>query len=104
MKVLADGPESRAERPASMLLHDEPNARVVAFRLLPGQIVPPHSSTSTVIVQVTAGSGIFRGATAADEATLRVGESAVYAPDEMHAIEATTEELQFLAIITPRPG
>ncbi len=102
MKVLDHGPEPRTERPASALLHDEASLRVVAFRLLPGQEIPPHRSTSTVTVQVTDGSGTFQGE--AGEAVLSAGESAVYAPNELHAIIAGEEPLRFLALITPRPG
>jgi quercetin dioxygenase-like cupin family protein len=85
-----------------MLLHDEANLRVVAFRLLPGQEIPPHRSPSTVAVQVAEGSGTFKGEDG--EAVLRAGETAVYAPNELHAIIAGTEPLRFLAFIAPRPG
>lgn len=101
MKVFEHGPEPRADRPASTLLHDEANVRVVAFRLQPGQTVPPHTSTSTVMVVVTEGSGTFHGD--AGEALLKVGEGAVYAPNELHSISAGDEPLRFLAVITPRP-
>ncbi len=102
MRKLADGPEPRAERPATVVLHDEANARIVAFRLEPGQRIPPHHSNSTVIVQVTAGSGTFIGEDG--RALLSAGETAVYAPGETHAIEAGDEPLRFLAILAPRPG
>jgi quercetin dioxygenase-like cupin family protein len=55
-----------------------------------------------VTVQVTEGSGTFQGV--GDEAVLGVGEGAVYAPNEMHAIIAGEVPLRFLALITPRPG
>lgn len=93
----------RADRYASQLLHDEPNVRVVGFHLEAGQVVPPHSSPATVMVQVVQGSGTFRGAGGA-EARLAAGESAVYAPGEEHSIEADSGTLRFLAIITPRPS
>lgn len=101
MKVLEHGPEPRADRPSSALLHDEPNVRIVAFRLQPGQTVPPHTSSSTVMVVVTEGSGTFHGDTG--EALLKVGESAVYVPNELHSISAGSEPLRFLAVIAPRP-
>lgn len=85
-----------------MLLHDEANVRIVAFHLEPGQTVPPHMSPSTVTVVVTEGAGTFQGE--AGERELRVGESAVYAPGEMHAIVAGAEPLRFMALIAPRPG
>lgn len=102
MTVLPAGPEARADRAASALLHDHPDARVVGFHLLPGQRVPPHSSASTVLVHVVAGSGTFSGA--AGEARLTAGETAVFAPGETHAMAADTEVLRFVAVIAPRPG
>ena len=102
MKVLVDGPAPREDRPSSAVLHDEANARIVAFHLLPGQRVPPHRSDSTVLVQVVSGSGRFEGADAAH--VLKPGDTAAYEPGELHAIEAQQEPLRFLAIITPRPG
>jgi quercetin dioxygenase-like cupin family protein len=100
--LATEEPAPRDDRHATALLHDEPNARVVAFRLLPGQRVAPHSSASTVIVHVTAGEGLFTGQ--GEARTLRAGETAVYAPGETHAIDAGEAELRFLAIIAPRPG
>lgn len=102
MNVLTAGPASRAERPASEILHDEANVRVIAFHLLPGQGIPPHKSDSTVLVQVVSGSGRFHGEESAE--VLSSGQSAVYAPGEMHAMYAGDEPLRFLAIIAPRPG
>jgi quercetin dioxygenase-like cupin family protein len=85
-----------------MVLHDEANVRIIAFRLLPGQTIPPHLSPSTVTVLVTEGSGTFHGENG--EVVLRVGEGAVYAPNEMHSITAGEEPLRSLALISPRPG
>lgn len=102
MKVLGNGPEPRAERPASMILHDEPNVRVVAFRLEPGQEIKPHRSTSTVLVQVVEGAGTFTGED--DSALLAPGEGAVYEPGELHSIRADVVPLRFLAFLTPSPA
>jgi quercetin dioxygenase-like cupin family protein len=102
MKVITAAPPAREGRHATELAHDEANARVVAFHLQAGQQVPPHRSDSTVYVHVTSGSGRFIGEDG--EALLRIGESAVYAPGEMHSIEAGDEALRFIAVITPRPG
>jgi quercetin dioxygenase-like cupin family protein len=96
------GPPPRPDRPATQLLHDEPNLRVVAFHLLPGQVVPPHRNASTVLVEVVAGSGRFTGEGV--EATLAAGAAAVYAPGETHSITALDEGLRFRAVIAPRPG
>ena len=102
MKVLGEAPAPRTDRYASALLHDEPNLRVVAFRLEPGQLVPAHTSPSSVLVHVIAGQGTFTGAGAT--AVLTVGQSAAYEPHEPHSIAAGAEPLEFLAIIAPRPG
>ena len=92
----------RPDRPATQLVHDEPNARVVSFHVAPGQSVPPHASDSTVVVQVIEGDGVFRGAQS--EVRLGPGQAAVYAPGEVHSMEPSGEHsLRFLAIITPRP-
>jgi quercetin dioxygenase-like cupin family protein len=103
VKILPTGvPAPRPDRPATQLLHDEPNTRVVCFHLAPGQQVPPHTSGSTVVVQVLDGHGIFRGETG--EARLGAGETAIYRPDELHSMEPDGDgPLRFLAIITPRP-
>lgn len=102
MKLLTAGPASREERPATEILHDEPNVRVIAFHLLPGQKIPPHKNNSTVLVQVVSGSGRFHGAES--DAWLSEGQGALYEPGEMHAIEAGAAPLRFLAILSPRPG
>lgn len=103
MKVIsAPAPAPREDRYATQLVHDEPNARVVSFSLLPGQSVPAHRSDSTVVVQVVEGEGVFRGEDG--ETRLAAGGSAVYAPGELHSMEPLRGALRFLAIITPRPG
>jgi quercetin dioxygenase-like cupin family protein len=95
-------PPARPDRPSTRVLHDEPNLRVIAFHLQPGQTVPPHRNNSTVMVHVITGSGRFTGEDG--EATLRAGESAVYRPGETHSITALDEPLVFHAVIAPRPG
>lgn len=102
MNVLGIGPAARADRPASELLHDHADARIVAFHLHPGQKVAAHRSPSTVSVHVTEGAGVFRGGNG--EVTLAAGQAAVFEPGEMHAIEAGADALRFIAIISPRPG
>lgn len=104
MTVLpTEGPAPHPSRPVTQLLHDGPNARVVSFHVAPGQAVPPHTSDSTVVVQVIEGDGLFRGEES--EARLGPGQTAVYAPGELHSMEPAGEgSLRFLAIITPRPS
>jgi quercetin dioxygenase-like cupin family protein len=102
-RLVANPPAARPERPSTAVLHDEANARVIAFHLLPGQEVPPHHSAGTVLVHVVSGAGTFRGDGA--EEALGPGESAVYAPGETHSIQCGAHgPLHFLAIITPRPA
>lgn len=103
MKVLnLDTARVWEDRPATAVAHDEENARVVSFALLPGQRVPPHRNRSTVIVSVLEGSGTFSGA--GGDVLLHAGEMAVYAPGEEHAIQAGGEALRFVAILAPGRG
>jgi quercetin dioxygenase-like cupin family protein len=92
---------AREDRPATQLLYDEGDVRVVSFHLLAGQEVPPHRSTSTVVVQVTDGQGYFAGDDG--ETFLDAGDVAVFAPEEKHSIRATDRPLRFVAILSPRP-
>ena len=89
-------------RPATALLLDTADVRLVVFRLAPGQQVPPHTSSSTVMLTVLEGSGVLSGADSERECT--AGDVVSYAPEELHAMRATTDELLLLAAITPRPG
>jgi quercetin dioxygenase-like cupin family protein len=90
------------ERPATAVLFDAPEMRLVVFRLAPGQAVAPHRSASSVTLTVLEGSGILSGER--DERTCGIGELVAYPPNELHGMRATTEELFLLACITPRPG
>jgi quercetin dioxygenase-like cupin family protein len=102
MKLFPDRtPAPRLGRFATQVLHDEPNARIITFHLSDGQQVPAHSSSSTVVLQVLQGSGVFRGEGC--EARLQAGQGAVYAPGEVHSMEAGNGPLGFLAILTPAP-
>ncbi|HEY9426280.1 MAG TPA: AraC family ligand binding domain-containing protein [Gemmatimonadaceae bacterium] len=89
-------------RPATALMHDAPGARLVVFRIEPGQQVAPHTSTSTVILSIACGGGIILGAEG--ERTVRAGEIVVYEPGELHGMRALDEQLVIMAAITPRPG
>ncbi len=95
-----------ADRPATAILHDAPDLRLVVFRLSPGQAVPPHRSTSTVMLTVLAGSGVLAGQGVAgpDERVCVAGDCVTYVPSELHDMRATDSELVVLATITPRPG
>ena len=96
----------RPDRPATAIVHDSPDARLVVFRLAPGQSVAPHRSTSSVQLTVLAGSGVLSGETdsASVDQACAAGDLIAYAPNELHGMRALNEELLLLATITPRPG
>lgn len=97
-----DARTAQPDRPATVLLHDVPDARLVIFRIAPGQAVPPHTSTSTVILTVLEGSGTVLGGT--EERAISVGDVIAYEPNEVHGMRASDHTLVLLATITPRPG
>lgn len=84
------------------MLQDVPGCRLVAFTLAAGQVVPVHTSASSVIVTVVEGHGAFSGAHG--QVDLRAGESAAYEPNEPHGMTAGDAGLRFLAVITPSPS
>ena len=92
----------QADRPASALLHDCPDVRLVVFRIAPGQAVPTHTNPSTVVLSVISGHGFLAGRDG--ERAVRAGDVAAYEPDEEHAMRAADAELVLLAAIAPRPG
>lgn len=108
MKLLDPAGTARAARaaadtrPATALVHDSADARLVVFRLADGQEVPPHTSPSTVLLTVLAGCGTLSGADG--ERVCVAGDVAAYEPGELHGMRATDGELLLLATITPRPG
>ena len=89
-------------RPATAVIHDCADARLVTFRIEPGQRVPPHTSGSTVILTVVAGSGSVTGGD--EERDVVAGDVIAYEPGELHGMEAGDETLIILATIAPRPG
>jgi quercetin dioxygenase-like cupin family protein len=89
-------------RPGMQILLDTPDLRLVVFRLLPGQAVPPHHNASTVALTVLSGDGFLSGRDG--ERHCRTGEMVVYDPGETHGMRAADRELHLLASITPRPG
>lgn len=93
-------------RPATAIVHDSPDARLIVFRLAPGQAVPPHRSTSAVQLTVLDGTGVLMGEEggAPRERACIAGEVVLYAPNELHGMRAEGDELLLLATITPRPG
>jgi quercetin dioxygenase-like cupin family protein len=90
-------------RPATAVIHDSPDARLVVFRIAPGQQVPPHHNQSTVVLQVLEGSGVLSGANGVEQSCV-AGDVVTYEPGEEHGMKATAEELLLLATISPRPA
>jgi quercetin dioxygenase-like cupin family protein len=93
---------AQPSRPATALLHDVADARVVVFRIEAGQAVAPHTSTSTVLLSVVAGHGMVSGAEG--ERAVSAGDLVAYDVAELHGMRALDERLVLVAIITPRPG
>jgi len=93
---------ANANRPATAVVHDSPDARLVVFRIAPGQAVPPHRNASTVMLTVISGRGLILGGT--NERAVAPAETVVFEPNELHGMRAELEELVLLATITPRPG
>jgi quercetin dioxygenase-like cupin family protein len=100
--VARAAPAKSSQRPATAILHDGNDARLVVFRLLAGQSVAPHRSPSTVMLSVLEGAGVLSGADGDRDCI--AGDLVAYAPNELHGMRATTQEFLLLAIIAPRPG
>ena len=89
-------------RPATAVVHDSPDARVVLFRIETGQQVAVHTNASSVLLTVLSGSGIVSGAEG--EQSVKAGDLVAYAPNEPHGMRAPSERLVIAATIAPRPG
>jgi quercetin dioxygenase-like cupin family protein len=100
--LAADAVSARPDRPATAMAHDSADARIVVFRIDPGQQVPVHTSTSTVILTVVSGHGTVVGQEG--ERAVRAGDMVAYSRGEPHGMSASDEEqLVIAAVITPRP-
>jgi quercetin dioxygenase-like cupin family protein len=93
---------ANASRPATAVIHDSDDLRLVVFRLSPGQQVPPHTSHSTVTLTVLEGSGIISGGDGERECSK--GDIITYERNELHGMKADSEEFLLLAAIAPRPS
>ena len=93
---------AHANRPATSLVHDSSDARVVLFRIEPGQEVPVHTNPSTVLLTIISGSGIVVGAEG--ERAVSAGDIVAYDVQEPHGMRAESERLIIAAVIAPRPG
>ena len=92
---------ARPDRPATTLVHDSADARVVMFRIEPGQEVAAHSSTSSVVLLVISGAGSVTGSQG--ERAVTAGNIVAYDPKELHGMRAAGEQLVIAAVIAPRP-
>ena len=101
-RAAADAVAADARRPATAVVHDTPDARLVVFRIAPGQSVPPHRSPSTVMLSVISGRGVISGGD--QEQSVDEGDIVAYEPNELHGMRATDTTFMLLATITPRPG
>jgi quercetin dioxygenase-like cupin family protein len=99
--TLAAEAVAHADQPASALLHDSADARVVIFRIEPGQEVRVHTSESTVLLAIVSGSGTVTDAES--ERAVRAGDLVVYEVAEPHGMRAHEEQLVIAAVIVPRP-
>lgn len=102
LAVAAKANAANPARPATAIAYDSADARVVLFRLAPGQQVATHTSKSSVVLVVLSGHGRVAGADG--ERPVRAGDIVAYAPEEPHGMNATDVELVLAAIIAPRPG
>ena len=100
--VALDAVSARAEKPASAIVHDSADARVLVFRIEPGQQVSEHSNASTVMLSVLEGPGEVVGAQG--RMTVQAGDLVIYAPNEMHSMRALEGRFVVQATIAPRPG
>ncbi len=100
--LAADARAAHPSRPATAIVHDSPDARLVLFRIDRGQEVAPHTSGSSVILSVCEGPGIVSDADG--EREVRPGQVVAYNRGELHGMRAHAGRFVVLAIITPRPG
>lgn len=101
-RALARSAAAQPHRPATALIHDSADARVVLFRIEPGQEVPVHTSASTVLLSIIGGSGVVIGADG--EREVHAGDMVAYAAHEPHGMRALHEQFVIAAIIAPRPA
>lgn len=101
-RAASEARAANASRPATATVHDSADARLVIFRLAPGQSVAPHRNASTVMLTAVAGRAIVTGGDG--EREIGPGDVVVYEPNETHGMRAVNEEAVLLATIAPRPG
>ena len=93
---------ARTDRPATAVVHDSPDVRLIVFRIEPHQAVATHTNASTVVLTIIEGTGFVSGNEGERAAT--VGDVIVFEPREPHAMRSNGSRFMVLAAITPRPG
>jgi len=93
---------SSPSRPATAVVLDTPDVRLIVFRIEPGQAVAPHHNPSTVVLTVLEGEGVVSGKEG--DQHCRAGDVIAYEPGETHAMRASDRTFKLLATIAPRPG
>jgi quercetin dioxygenase-like cupin family protein len=100
--IARDAQSFNPRKPAMALIHDTDDARLVVFRIAPGQAVERHVTRSTVVMHVLSGAGVVSGGD--EERAVEPGMTLTFVPGEAHGMRADDQELVLLATITPRPG
>jgi quercetin dioxygenase-like cupin family protein len=101
LTTAASAAAAHPDRPATAIMHDEPGARLVVFRIAAGQHVAPHTNSSTVVLCVVDGSGFVSGD--GREVSVYAGDVVTFAPRERHGMRAEAHPMVVLAVIAPRP-
>jgi quercetin dioxygenase-like cupin family protein len=91
-----------SSRPATAIVHDVPDVRMLVFRIAPGQSVPLHTNAATVILTVLEGHGRIAGADG--EQPVTAGNVIAFAPHEPHGMRAIDTEFTLVATISPNPS
>lgn len=88
--------------PIAQLVTENRDCRVIVFGFEPGQEIPAHTSSSTVLMQALEGRGRFR--VGDQEQAVGPGDVAVCPPHVPHALVADPDSrLVALAFIAPTP-
>ena len=107
VSAIADAAVSgKPDRPATALIHDSDDARVVVFRIDAGQEVALHTSDSSVMLSVVQGPGFISGPVdgVVKETEVKTGTIVAYEPNELHGMRADGSIFVVVATIAPRPG
>lgn len=90
-----------ANKMVTEIVHSCQDMRVIVINLSPGQVLPPHSSSSSVSLQVIAGRGeLLSGC---DWVPAGAGTLRFYPPQEPHGARAVDEPVTVMATLAPRP-